>query len=47
MLRLIACCDDLALPEASVSIPGRDMDWTEREGEDGMDVTREAEVPED
>jgi hypothetical protein len=29
----------------SVRLPGRDMDCTEREGEDGMEVTREAEVP--
>jgi hypothetical protein len=36
------------MPMASllaVVSPGRDMDCTEREGEDGMEVTREAEVP--
>ena len=30
---------------AGAGVPGRDIDCTEREGEEGMEVTRDVEVP--
>ena len=32
--------------DVGAALPGRDMDCTDRDGEEGIEVTREVEVPE-